>query len=33
MLLQKIITVTEEDDNVDFTKQLFEILKEKINKI
>ena len=32
MLLQKIITVIE-DDNVDFTKQLFEILKEKINKI
>ena len=33
LLLHKIITVIEDDNNVDFTKQLFEILKEKINKI
>ena len=30
---KKIINVIEDDNNVDFTKQLFEILKDKINKI
>ena len=33
LLLQKIINVIQDDNNVDFTKQLFEILKDKINKI
>ena len=33
ILLQKIITVIEDDNNIDFTKQLFEIIKDKMNKI